>query len=330
MLESVVRTFSDPDEYANSLGVAKLQLTVTGRGNFIGKSVHVKFDDLWIHRFSENLPLIAHLAIIPGRAAVSFWTRPGLGLLWNGQDVQASKIIRHCEAEESYRRSAEPSSRAVMSLPIEKMASAGVALSGYDLTPPSDPLILASAPGAMRALQSLHASVADVARRSPAILAVPAVASAIEQSLIATMIDCLSSSTMDEDRMAHRHHHAIMRRFHDKLEQSPNDALFLPEVCAAIGVPGRTLRACCQEYLGMGPKQYLTLRRLHLARQALREMGPGSGNVTDVATQYGFWQFGRFSGHYRTLFGELPSVTLRRPPEKSTEGSRAGAFAGIE
>jgi AraC-like DNA-binding protein len=326
MPESVVQTFSDPDQYANSLDVAKLHLTVTGRGTFNGKSVHVKFDDLWIHRFSENLPLIAHLAIIPGRAVVSFSTRSGLGLLWNGQDVQASKIIRHCEAEESYRRSAEASSRAVMSLPIEKMASVGSALSGYDLTPPSDPLILTSPPAAMRALQFLHASVADVAQRSPAILAVPAVARAIEQSLVAAMIDCLSTSTMDENRMAHRHHHAIMRRFHENLEQSPNDALFLPEVCATIGVPGRTLRACCQEYLGMGPKQYLTLRRLHLARQALREMSPGSGNVTDVATQYGFWQFGRFSGHYKALFGELPSATLRRPPETGTERSRAGAF----
>jgi AraC-like DNA-binding protein len=330
MPESLVRTFSDPDQYANSLGVAQLQLTVTGRGTFIGKSVYVRFDDLWIHRFSESLPLIAHLAIIPGRAVVSFWTRPGLGLLWNGQDVQASKIIRHCEAEESYRRSAGASSRAVMSLPIEKMASVGAALSGYDLTSPGSPLILTPPLAAMRALQSLHASVADLAQRSPAILAVPAVARAIEQSLIAAMMDCLSTSAMDEDRMANRHHHAIMRRFHENLEQSPNDALFLPEVCAAIGVPGRTLRACCQEYLGMGPKRYLTLRRLHLARQALREMSPGSGNVTDVATQYGFWQFGRFSGHYKTLFGELPSVTLRRPPEKSTERSRAGAFAAIK
>jgi hypothetical protein len=34
--------------------------------------------------------------------------------------------------------------------------------------------------------------------------------------------------------------------------------------------------------------------------------------VTDIATEHGFWELGRFSVNYRHIFGETPSVTLRR------------------
>lgn len=53
------------------------------------------------------------------------------------------------------------------------------------------------------------------------------------------------------------------------------------------------------------------LRRMHLARRALRRAAGGE-TVTDVATRYGFWQLGRFAVEYRALFGETPSATLRR------------------
>jgi hypothetical protein len=54
----------------------------------------------------------------------------------------------------------------------------------------------------------------------------------------------------------------------------------------------------------------MTLRRLHQVREALRNAEPDELTVTSVAAQYGFWQFGRFAGQYRRLFGELPSDTL--------------------
>ena len=60
----------------------------------------------------------------------------------------------------------------------------------------------------------------------------------------------------------------------------------------------------------MGPKQYLLLRRMTLAHRALQSANPAETTVTEVATRFGFWHFGRFAGEYRALFGEAPSVTL--------------------
>jgi AraC-like DNA-binding protein len=64
----------------------------------------------------------------------------------------------------------------------------------------------------------------------------------------------------------------------------------------------------------MGPVRYLWLRRMHLARIVLMRADPATATVTGIATDYGFWELGRFSVDYRTLFGELPSATLRRSP----------------
>jgi AraC-like DNA-binding protein len=75
----------------------------------------------------------------------------------------------------------------------------------------------------------------------------------------------------------------------------------------------------------MGPKRYLLLRRMHLARRALRNAAPDATTVTDIATRFGFWQLGRFAVEYQSVFGESPSFTLHRQPE-----SRRHPFAENE
>jgi AraC family ethanolamine operon transcriptional activator len=35
-------------------------------------------------------------------------------------------------------------------------------------------------------------------------------------------------------------------------------------------------------------------------------------SVSDIATRFGFWHFGRFASDYRRLFGERPLDTLTK------------------
>jgi AraC-like DNA-binding protein len=153
----------------------------------------------------------------------------------------------------------------------------------------------------------------QLAEEAPEIIANPDAARGLEQVLIEAMIGCLGEGEAREDSTVQRQHELIMRRFRRVLEENPDDPLFLPEICGAINVTDRTLRLCCQEHLGMGPKRYMLLRRMHLARRALREGAPSAATVTEIATRYGFWHLGHFTGAYRSLFGELPSATLNRP-----------------
>jgi AraC-like DNA-binding protein len=131
------------------------------------------------------------------------------------------------------------------------------------------------------------------------------------------MILCATEGHSDRVRNVHRHRAGVMRRLEEVLTSTPDKPLYMPQLCATVGASYTTLRDCCQEYLGMNAKRYLWLRRMHLARRALRSACPEKTTVTEIATDYGFWELGRFAVAYRSLFGEAPSAALRRPPEDS-------------
>jgi hypothetical protein len=67
----------------------------------------------------------------------------------------------------------------------------------------------------------------------------------------------------------------------------------------------------------MNRERHLLLRRMGLARRACaRAHQPGQPKRKSRRTaQYGFRQFGRVAGEYKSLFGELPSATLSQPRE---------------
>jgi len=53
---------------------------------------------------------------------------------------------------------------------------------------------------------------------------------------------------------------------------------------------------------------------------------PTARTVAEVATAHGFWELGRFSVAFRKLFGESPSVTLRRSADPKSLDDRAWAL----
>jgi len=117
------------------------------------------------------------------------------------------------------------------------------------------------------------------------------------------------------DQSAGRHvvpREQIIRRSMDFVDQHNGEYLSVAQLAAAAGVSERTLRAAFEQYFGEAPVRFLRLRTLHQVRKALRCADPSVASVTDIATQFGVWQLGRFARDYRSLFSELPSATLRR------------------
>jgi AraC-like DNA-binding protein len=315
MPSSAVRTFTDPDDYATSIRQGTVELTITERGHFAAKVTRIDLHRLWMQRFSDNLPRIAHAVLNPRRAVIEFPTQPGPCQLWGGHELGASSIMRYGEGQDQFQRSYGLAGIGAMSLPVEDMVSVGATIASCDLTPPKDAVTVTPAPQAMARLQRLHSAAARLAEDAPEVIAHPEAARGLEQALMEAMVDCLASREVHENTLTQGQHAIVMRRFRRLVEENPEQPLYIPEISKAIRVSSRTLQACCQEHLGMGPKRYLLLRRMHLAHRALRGAAPDTASVTEIATRYGFWQLGRFAVEYQSLFGESPSATLRRPPE---------------
>ena len=114
------------------------------------------------------------------------------------------------------------------------------------------------------------------------------------------------------NRDAVRRYAAIMRRFYRVIDVHLDQPLYMPELARAVGTSERTLTACCQEHLGMGPNRFVMLRRMNMMRRDLQRAAPDETTVTQIATRYGFWDFGRLAVEYKAVFGESPSTTLAR------------------
>jgi AraC-like DNA-binding protein len=313
MSSCAVRNFSDPDQLEAAYTAAVVQLTPTGNTRFEARAVLVDFDKLRLRQVYERAPRIKHAAQSPQRAFIRFLAMPGPEPALHGATLPYEGIVRHPQGHSYYERTVGENQWATLSLPVEELVSVGSGTGGCDLAPPRDLLTCFPPVAAMAELRQLHAEVAILAQCAPHVLTAPEVSRALEQSLILKLVGCLGDPEKHETSWAHRCHATVMRRFHNLLEQHPNRALYLPEICAAIKVPERTLRLCCQEHLGMSPKHFLLLRRLHQAHQALRSAISGTTTVTEIATRFGFWHFGRFAGSYQSIFGEAPSVSLRKP-----------------
>jgi hypothetical protein len=255
MPSSAVQTFIDPEDYAAAIRQGTYELTVTERGHFTAKLTRIDLQRLWMQRFSDNLPRISHIAGWGGRAVIAFRTEPGPSLLSSGVEMQPTNIVRYRDGQNYYRRSSGFAAYGSMSLPLAEMAAVGEALAAVDLTPPRDAMLITPLPAAMARLQRLHAAAGDLADNAPEIIANPDAARGLEQALIEAMVDCLASREDRESTVAQGQHTIVMRRFRRVVEENPGQPLYIPEICKAIRVPDRTLRLCCQEHLGMGPKR---------------------------------------------------------------------------
>ena len=131
----------------------------------------------------------------------------------------------------------------------------------------------------------------------------------LQECALQILLDGLETDAAPEPGVSYGARLRVARAAEEVLRARLDDPPSLTELCHILKVPERTLHAAFHEGFGMAPKAYLRALRLSAAHRRLARC---AGSVTEVATDLGFFHFGRFSGEYRGMFGECPSETLRR------------------
>ncbi|WP_084788786.1 helix-turn-helix domain-containing protein [Bradyrhizobium sp. Cp5.3] len=313
---SRVLAFSDPLLCQAAILAADVEILPTTKDAFEVEITQVGANRLWVQDLRASAPTVCTVACRPERRSIGFLTESNSSPLQHcGLEVLPGDIIVN-KSDVVHRRSGRDFDYGSLSLPTDELNHAVGAIIGCEFVEKSDQRIVHPRPQLMSRLLKLHRAIGQLAHDTPDVLQIPEVLRALESELIHVMIRCLADGVGVEPKTGDRHHDAIVARFEEFLAANSDRPLYLTEICGAIGVAERTLRASCEEHLGMGPIRFLTLRRMHLARHALLRADPLKSTVTRIVADHGFWELGRFSVAYRALFGESPSETLRRPAER--------------
>jgi AraC-like DNA-binding protein len=316
MPSSTVLTFADPHEHQSAILTTDAEVFVTEAGRYSSQLIRIEFHRLLMQCSTFSLGCMMHSAINTSRRPIFFLADDAQPVSYHsGMELPPRRVMFYAAGSEHYFRSSSGCRWNTMSLTPEDLAAAGVALVGQELTAPESNCTIRPPPHVMGRLLRLYDATASLAEKAPEVLSHPEAARAIEENLVRAMVHCLTDSTGVASNVPAHTRRPVMRRFERILAEKPDQPLYITQICAALGVAERTLSYHCLAQLGMPPHRYLRLRRMHMARRALALADAGAATVTTIANHYGFAELGRFAIAYRELFGESPSVTLRRAPD---------------
>jgi len=302
--------YTDPEAVEAAIRGRGIACTVTEPGPFQSRLMQADVGGVWMQAADVNLPEIVEGNGPHGRVVLALETTYANSVRVNGLAPLVDEAVLIPQDAPMRMRHGRGANWTTIAVPTEGFLSACRAVLGGDFRLTENSLHLVRPPPiVLSRLRHAHTLVREMASLSfPDVIAQQA--SAVGAMLRRSVVESVVPGRIVEESIGLRRRRQVMARFEALLRDEPEAPFQVTDVCEALGIPLRTLQAACGDFLGMGPKQYLMLRRLHLANRALRRAGPRDTTVTSVALRCGFWELGRFAGAYKELFGEPPSLTL--------------------
>ena len=314
-------TYTDPDAFRVTVPEVSANLVVTGPGPYRSRVTWVNMRRLRLIQVEAVRPRIVFVSLGPAPVFVSLTAHSDAPVVWNGVPLRNGTLLFHARRDQFHQRSTGTIRWGLIALARGDLAAHARALLGAELTWPQTTKILRPPSSLFAEIQRLHTKACGLARTRPDMLAHREVVRALEQDLLHALVNALAGPEACDGTSRRQRHAAIMTRFEKTLAAQSHRQLSMAELCAGTGVPERSLRLCCHEFLGLSPTAYVRWRRLNLVRAALLRSDPAIATVSGVARHHGFSELGRFAAAYRAAFGESPSTTLqgRSPAGRTAE-----------
>ncbi|RDU98816.1 helix-turn-helix domain-containing protein [Trinickia dinghuensis] len=300
----------DVDSHAQSMDGWSLHLDQLSPGPFRGEIHEIRVDGVQLVRERVNRALLKRGEV---RERATSFSIPleveGAGYCGGAQLRDRVTLVSNSRSQPELR-TPEQHDVAILTVPGDKLAS----FASPDGREDARATYLVTLGGAhYEALKAFLLASFEAADASTAAFAYPHARKALHDTLLLEL-----AHIADPEKAPIRLDETARRRVVDRVRElvtsKPDVPFTVLDVCQAVGTSRRKLQYCFEEILGTHPAYYLRVLRLNAVRRELRRHSEGTATVSDLAFSWGFWHLSRFATHYRQLFGELPSQTLKRPP----------------
>ena len=104
----------------------------------------------------------------------------------------------------------------------------------------------------------------------------------------------------------------LVKQAEEYMQSHLETPITLMSLCKVLHTSERPLNYGFHEVFGVSPMSYFKTLRLQAVRTQLQQAEPETTAIAEIANRFGFQSLGHFSRDYKTMFGELPSETLKQ------------------
>jgi AraC family transcriptional regulator, ethanolamine operon transcriptional activator len=315
----VMRSF-DVDDHARMMASINLEQSYQQLfgGPFEGSMQTVRLGQITIFRESLNQTAFQTGAADPNHLTFATPVQVSKPVYWNGKHIREESMMAFAPGREFELRSSDQSTCLGISLPVDLLKTLDPAKTRDDWVKTFAEMDCWMDEGASQMCRTLSSYLdADGEQGAQSPLDLPVESAA--ESILDLLSERLASRQPIDARLRIDSYPRIARKARTLMLERIGEPLTVTDICSAIGCSRRALQYAFESVYDVKPLTYLRLLRLDCARKLLlRDAGI---TVQESAEAFGFHHLPRFAQYYVSMFGELPSKTLKKNLGRAAAGT---------